>query len=236
MSTGQEQVAPPTAIRPATASATVLTTATAATTAAAAIATSKPKRVRTGCLTCRERHLKCDEALPTCVNCRKSGRECKRGVRLNFIDTQCRTPPTVPPPDDWHITFQDNSREIASEYRNGLARYAALNPDIMQIDEEPGPYDFPNVVEEMPDAPAIPQHQLSAMQPVAVDATHANASNALYGDTNQQQPQHQDQQTHHMDHQDPEHFRQSDLIVQQYPQQDGHEPREVSSESTLLCP
>src|SRR5205809_8055747 len=49
---------------------------------------SKPKRVRTGCLTCRERHLKCDEALPRCQNCQKSDRVCKRGVRLNFIDTQ----------------------------------------------------------------------------------------------------------------------------------------------------
>ena len=30
----------------------------------AAEAASKPKRVRTGCLTCRERHLKCDEGTP----------------------------------------------------------------------------------------------------------------------------------------------------------------------------
>lgn len=32
----------------------------------------KSRRVRTGCLTCRERHLKCDEALHRCQNCRKS--------------------------------------------------------------------------------------------------------------------------------------------------------------------
>lgn len=54
-----------------------------------AAAANKPaKRVRTGCLTCRERHLKCDEGLPDCQNCRKSSRICKRGVRLNFIDYQ----------------------------------------------------------------------------------------------------------------------------------------------------
>src|SRR5690242_11435460 len=51
-------------------------------TAAANSTSTKSKRVRTGCLTCRERHLKCDEAQPTCMNCHKSNRECKRGVRL----------------------------------------------------------------------------------------------------------------------------------------------------------
>lgn len=69
--------------------------------AEAATAASKPKRVRTGCLTCRERHLKCDEGLPICQNCKKSSRTCKRGVRLNFIDTQCKSPPIIPPTADW---------------------------------------------------------------------------------------------------------------------------------------
>lgn len=64
-------------------------------------AINKPKRVRTGCLTCRERHLKCDEGLPNCQNCRKSSRVCKRGVRLNFIDTQIQSPPIIPPTADW---------------------------------------------------------------------------------------------------------------------------------------
>ena len=63
--------------------------------------TTKSKRVRTGCLTCRERHLKCDEATPDCMNCRKSNRECKRGVRLNFIDIQVKSPPHMPLSDEW---------------------------------------------------------------------------------------------------------------------------------------
>ena len=59
---------------------------------------SKPKHVRTGCLTCRARHLKCDEGLPECNNCRKSNRLCQRGVPLNFIDTRTERPPrTVTP-------------------------------------------------------------------------------------------------------------------------------------------
>lgn len=64
-------------------------------------ALAKSKRVRTGCLTCRERHLKCDEGTPDCLNCRKSSRECKRGVRLNFIDIKVETPPFNPSPVGW---------------------------------------------------------------------------------------------------------------------------------------
>lgn len=61
----------------------------------------KGKRVRTGCLTCRERHLKCDEAVPDCMNCRKRGRECKRGVRLNFLDVNLHRPAAIPSPGGW---------------------------------------------------------------------------------------------------------------------------------------
>ncbi|GKT85715.1 C6 zinc finger domain-containing protein [Colletotrichum tofieldiae] len=95
--------------------------------AAAAATATKSKRVRTGCLTCRERHLKCDEGLPDCVNCRKSNRECKRGVRLNFIDVQVKKPPYMPPTVEWSVQFQDESRQIASEYVGGLSRYAHLD-------------------------------------------------------------------------------------------------------------
>ncbi|KAF2145487.1 uncharacterized protein K452DRAFT_220599 [Aplosporella prunicola CBS 121167] len=34
------------------------------------------RRTKTGCLTCRKRRIKCDEAHPTCRNCQKSKREC----------------------------------------------------------------------------------------------------------------------------------------------------------------
>ncbi|KAJ2904484.1 hypothetical protein MKZ38_008015 [Zalerion maritima] len=90
-------------------------------------AATKSKRVRTGCLTCRERHLKCDEATPDCINCRKSNRECKRGVRLNFIDVQIKSPPYIPLSDEWIVQFQDESRLIASEYQGGLMRYAGAD-------------------------------------------------------------------------------------------------------------
>ncbi|KAF2188100.1 hypothetical protein K469DRAFT_684858 [Zopfia rhizophila CBS 207.26] len=91
---------------------------------------NKPKRVRTGCLTCRERHLKCDEGTPSCQNCRKSNRTCKRGIRLNFIDTQVSTPPVqIAPTQEWTVAFLDESRDIASEYKGGRSKYGPLEVD-----------------------------------------------------------------------------------------------------------
>ncbi|KAL2262547.1 hypothetical protein VTK26DRAFT_974 [Humicola hyalothermophila] len=86
----------------------------------------KSKRVRTGCLTCRERHLKCDERVPECNNCLKSNRECRRGVRLNFIDVQVKEPPCVPLVTEWTVQILDESRLVASEYKGGLGRYPSL--------------------------------------------------------------------------------------------------------------
>lgn len=85
---------------------------------------AKPKRVRTGCLTCRERHLKCDEGMPNCQNCRKSSRTCRRGIRLNFMYIECKEPPVcLRSETNWTVRFEDNSREISDEYVGGLERY-----------------------------------------------------------------------------------------------------------------
>ncbi|KAJ5690401.1 hypothetical protein N7462_004793 [Penicillium macrosclerotiorum] len=94
------------------------------------IADTKAKRVRTGCLTCRERHLKCDEALGRCLNCRKSDRICRRGIRLNFIDIQTHAPPhVIARPRGAKVTFRDDSRFIASEYVGGFERYPPPQPE-----------------------------------------------------------------------------------------------------------
>jgi hypothetical protein len=68
---------------------------------AAARDAKKPKRVRTGCLTCRERHLKCDEGLPSCQNCKKSGKTCRRGMRVTFHRLSVKDPAILPPTADW---------------------------------------------------------------------------------------------------------------------------------------
>ena len=150
----------------------------------------KPKRVRTGCLTCRERHLKCDEGLPNCQNCKKSNRKCKRGVRLNFIDTQCERPPyLLPPTHDWRVTFQDDSRDIASEYKGGLEKYHPLEPEPkrQKLDVPDMNYDYAPIAapvmshSQLPGPPTTYQNFSEPSQPV-----YANATPQSYVDPTQQ--------------------------------------------------
>lgn len=101
----------------------------------------KSRRVRTGCLTCRGRHLKCDEAVGRCENCRKSDRICRRGIRLNFIDTQ-----TVALPHyairkvGATLAFRDESRHIASGYVGGSESYPS--PELGHSSENDTPLEF----------------------------------------------------------------------------------------------
>jgi hypothetical protein len=90
----------------------------------------KPKRTRTGCLTCRERHLKCDENKPCCNNCAKSQRDCNWGKKLNFLDTTCeKNAYLIPKGAEYQIAFQDESRIIAAEYVGGREMYPAEEAD-----------------------------------------------------------------------------------------------------------
>ncbi|RHZ68021.1 hypothetical protein CDV55_107618 [Aspergillus turcosus] len=45
----------------------------------------KNRRTRSGCLTCRQRRVKCDEGQPNCLRCVRSGRECVKGWNIRFI-------------------------------------------------------------------------------------------------------------------------------------------------------
>lgn len=91
---------------------------------------SKSKRTRTGCLTCRKRHLKCDEAQPVCQNCVKSKKACERGIRLNFLEINVEGGDHLLPRDrDWRIAFIDESKDIASEYEGGSALYPSSDQE-----------------------------------------------------------------------------------------------------------
>ncbi|MCJ1234791.1 hypothetical protein MMC14_002754 [Varicellaria rhodocarpa] len=171
---------------PATTAENNSTTASTSTT----VVTSRPRRVRTGCLTCRERHLKCDEAVPTCLNCKKSNRPCKRGVRLNFIDTQVQDPPLLPPTHDWSVQFQDESRDIASEYKGGLGRYTVLEPDPGVDEEEDSQADTSTSIVG---APTMSHQPLPPIQSLPVDGM------GQYHDVNHHMPDHnaRDSRHHH---------------------------------------
>ncbi|KAM0548785.1 hypothetical protein ACHAPJ_009781 [Fusarium lateritium] len=65
---------------------------------------SRRLRVTTGCLTCRERHVKCDEKKPQCVNCGKKNRTCKwedsRGSKRSSISLDTSHSRSVLPSED----------------------------------------------------------------------------------------------------------------------------------------
>lgn len=64
------------------------------------------------------------------MNCQKSNRVCKRGLRLNFIDIWMERPPvllTLFGTTQWKVTFNDESRDIANEYEGGLQKYPPVD-------------------------------------------------------------------------------------------------------------
>lgn len=155
---------------------------------------NKPKRVRTGCLTCRQRHLKCDEAKPICNNCRKSNRSCETGVRLNFIDTRVKRPPLLAPAtDDYQIHFEDNSREIASGYVDGLSRYAPLENGIAPSASHSLSMNMP-APNSMPPPPQAPHQSLPSMPGMLPEAYPEDAHDLVYDHQHHRAPSH-----HHTD-------------------------------------
>lgn len=63
-------------------------------------------RSRNGCLTCRDRHIKCDETIPICNNCSKSNKKCIRGSRLNFLKSITYDPQIITNYNDVRIVDQ----------------------------------------------------------------------------------------------------------------------------------
>lgn len=84
----------------------------------------KKSRTRSGCLTCRDRHMKCDEGCPVCTNCMRSKRHCIRGVRLSFTRLNVFTPPSIPGNERAkQHRILDHSITVASQFKNGKSRY-----------------------------------------------------------------------------------------------------------------
>ncbi|KAJ5159878.1 uncharacterized protein N7482_006882 [Penicillium canariense] len=145
------------------------------------IADTKAKRVRTGCLTCRERHLKCDEALGRCLNCRKSDRVCRRGIRLNFIDIQTVAPPhIIARPRGAKVTFRDDSRFIASEYVGGFERYPPPQPDSPVEERRQLQHEAFNLMGS-DQLTSLFQSVTHSFDPSAFDFSHAVAADFLVG-------------------------------------------------------
>lgn len=79
---------------------------------------------------------------------------------MNFIDTTIKTPPITPPTEVWDVNFQDESREIASEYRGGLSRYTAIENEADNVLPKQEPqFDFSNT-DLIIQAPVLAHQQL----------------------------------------------------------------------------
>mmetsp|Transcript_7006 Transcript_7006/g.8883 ORF Transcript_7006/g.8883 Transcript_7006/m.8883 type:complete len:613 (+) Transcript_7006:192-2030(+) len=89
---------------------------------------TKKSRTRSGCLTCRDRHMKCDEQQPVCNNCIKSKRKCFRGIRLNFTQYTIYEPPNNPYQNNLSYRILDQSVTIASLYEDGKKQYESYVP------------------------------------------------------------------------------------------------------------
>ncbi|KAI2680468.1 transcriptional regulator family: Fungal Specific TF [Penicillium roqueforti] len=143
---------------------------------------TKARRVRTGCLTCRQRHLKCDEAVGRCLNCRKSDRICRRGVRLNFIDTQTVAPPhIIARPHGSKVTFRDDSRLIASLYVGGFEIYPPVQPESPVQENQDSPHDFDFIGDD--DLTNLFQSMAHSFDPLSFDIPHPNATDFVGSDT-----------------------------------------------------
>ncbi|TGO65728.1 hypothetical protein BCON_0001g00420 [Botryotinia convoluta] len=71
-----------------------------------------------------------------------------------------KSPPMIPPTADWSVQFQDESREIASEYKGGLSRYAHIEQTITPPRDPPTEYPMrPVVVDPMMQGNALPPIQ-----------------------------------------------------------------------------
>ncbi|KAJ5138606.1 uncharacterized protein N7515_003454 [Penicillium bovifimosum] len=132
------------------------------------------RRTKTGCLTCRKRRIKCDEAHPVCRNCVKSKRECL-GYDPVFR-TQASTPsaiqPAPNPPPSLVVNPQGPSTSSAPSYPS----YPSAPPGYMPASSQPF---APSLHSESPSA-STDQHE----HRVSIDSSLA-ASN---------QPNHTDMQ------------------------------------------
>ena len=82
---------------------------------------------------------------------------------MNFIDTTIKNPPITPPTEEWDVMFQDESRDIAKEYRGGLSRYAAIEVEAEGdvVPKEESTFDFSDPIIQ---APVLAHQQLPSQQ------------------------------------------------------------------------
>jgi len=91
--------------------------------------TTRDKRVRTGCATCRKRRVKCDEAKPTCARCKAANFICTGYEPQRHAVNSCLVPlapsaigPVTSPPEEI-TSFPELSWSQTSFRRDQLPLY-----------------------------------------------------------------------------------------------------------------
>ncbi|RFU23729.1 hypothetical protein B7463_g12608, partial [Scytalidium lignicola] len=88
---------------------------------------SKPK-VRTGCTTCKIRHVKCDETKPACMRCVKFGRQCDGYAQQKTGETASSSSRTLQP------KTEAGEAESASYYTTSTTSTSGSSADQMKIE------------------------------------------------------------------------------------------------------
>ncbi|KAH8813018.1 hypothetical protein F5884DRAFT_320710 [Xylogone sp. PMI_703] len=94
--------------------------------------TDKPKRRRTGCITCRARRIKCDEGKPTCERCEAANIECLGYEEKRRIDV--RQPPPRRNNSNNGITTTNNHHENPSPASSTSSTNGqGVNPNLIPV-------------------------------------------------------------------------------------------------------
>ncbi|KAF3930474.1 hypothetical protein ABW20_dc0110270 [Dactylellina cionopaga] len=120
------------------------------------------RRTKTGCLTCRKRRIKCDEAHPTCKNCAKSKRECL-GYDPIFKQAPQGPPPIQPAPANTPPSLAPASYGVSP------------GPSL------PMPHPHPHQMQmqmQMPPIPSMSHHHMPTSVPMGyMTSSHALSTN-----------------------------------------------------------
>jgi hypothetical protein len=152
-------------------------------------ASARRRRVRTGCLTCRSRKVKCDEARPFCYNCTRVNRACL--YQSPQLSHYCRTPthqdqaPGLSHPEAiaTHDRIQDpipNNGPFSDAVGEPITASPWLNPSPLDDD---GPMDFNFITGEWGDLlPGIMDEDFPrpVSSPSPTIRSAPNASNSVF--------------------------------------------------------
>ena len=118
------------------------------------------RKSRNGCLECKRRHIKCDEARPACSNCSISDRTCSfpppRAVptRSRTAQAEAETETQIEPRSQTQSRVQSPTESVSKSNVVRLPPDEPFMPFSMSFDEDPVPQILPNFADTLAPSPA----------------------------------------------------------------------------------